>query len=173
MRLQQMGPVGGCQKFREGWQKGERSSKKEGNGKWKKMEKRKGNGKGRKYFYGKLSNRFLSIWKNMKTPLFPKFWEDTKLYLLKESRNLCFCVIPQKSSECLSHIFLQLRWRKLLKVAAFVIFLYSIILLFKIHQKFKGHFLNELRVSFHKCLYTISGLLQVAILRVNKLFSVN
>ena len=44
--------------------------------------------------------------------------------------------------------------------------------LFKIDKKFKGHFLNELRISFNKRLYTISGLLQVTILRVNKLFSV-
>ena len=39
-------------------------------------------------------------------------------------------------------------WRKLLKVAAFVIFPTSITVLFEIHQRFKGHFLNELRVSF-------------------------
>ena len=34
-----------------------------------------------------------------------------------------------------------------LEVAAFVIFPTSIMVLFEIHQRFKGHFLNELRVS--------------------------
>ena len=36
-----------------------------------------------------------------------------------------------------------------LKAAAFVIFPTSITVLFEIYQKFKGHFLNELRVSFN------------------------
>ena len=35
-----------------------------------------------------------------------------------------------------------------LKVAAFVIFPTSIMVLFEIHQRFKGQFLNELHVSF-------------------------
>ena len=43
---------------------------------------------------------------------------------------------------------LQLRSGKLLKVAAVGIFSTSIIVLFEIHQMFKGHFLNELCVSF-------------------------
>ena len=34
------------------------------------------------------------------------------------------------------------------KVAALVIFPISIMVLLEIHQRFKGHFLNELRVSF-------------------------
>ena len=38
--------------------------------------------------------------------------------------------------------------RKLLKVAAFVKFPTSIMVLFEIHQRFKDHFLNELRVYF-------------------------
>ena len=38
--------------------------------------------------------------------------------------------------------------RKLLKVAAFEIYPTSMMALFEIHQRFKGHFLNELRVSF-------------------------
>ena len=39
--------------------------------------------------------------------------------------------------------------RKLLKVAAFVIFPTSIKVLFETHQKFSGHFLKELRDSFN------------------------
>ena len=35
-----------------------------------------------------------------------------------------------------------------LKVAAFVIFPTSVMVLFEIHQRFEGHFLKELRVSF-------------------------
>ena len=35
-----------------------------------------------------------------------------------------------------------------LKVAAFVIFSTFIMVLFEIHQRFKGHFLNKLRVAF-------------------------
>ena len=38
---------------------------------------------------------------------------------------------------------------ELLKVAAVVIFPTSIMVLFEIYQRFKGHFLNELRVSFN------------------------
>ena len=52
-----------------------------------------------------------------------------------------------KKSNC---VFLQLRSRNLLKAAAFVIFPTSIMILFEIHQRFKGHFLNELRVSFNE-----------------------
>ena len=37
--------------------------------------------------------------------------------------------------------------KKLLKVAAFVICSTSFTILFKIHQRFKGHFLDELRIS--------------------------
>ena len=48
-----------------------------------------------------------------------------------------------KKSNC---VFLQLSWRKLLKVAAFIIFPTSIMVLFEIHQRFKGHFLNKLHV---------------------------
>ena len=45
------------------------------------------------------------------------------------------------------------RWRKLLKVAALVIFSISIMVLLEIHERFKGHFLNELRVSFNSDIY--------------------
>ena len=47
-------------------------------------------------------------------------------------------------------VYLSFTWRKLLKVEAFVIFPASIMVLFEIHQRFKGHILNELRVSFKK-----------------------
>ena len=40
-------------------------------------------------------------------------------------------------------------WRKFLKVVAFVIFPTSIMVLFEIHQGFKGHFLNELHIFFN------------------------
>ena len=43
---------------------------------------------------------------------------------------------------------LQLRSGKLLKIAVVGIFSTSIIVLFEIHQTFKGHFLNELSISF-------------------------
>ena len=45
--------------------------------------------------------------------------------------------------------FYNFRWRKFLKVAAYVIFPTSIMPLFEICQRLKGHFLNELRVSFN------------------------
>ena len=38
--------------------------------------------------------------------------------------------------------------KKTLKVAALVIFSTSIMVLFEMHQRFKRHFLDELRVSF-------------------------
>ena len=38
--------------------------------------------------------------------------------------------------------------KSLVKVAVFVIFPTSIMVLFEFHQRFKGQFLNELRVSF-------------------------
>ena len=44
--------------------------------------------------------------------------------------------------------FYNLSEKKILKVAPLVIFPTCIKVLFKIHQRFKGHFLNELRVSF-------------------------
>ena len=40
-------------------------------------------------------------------------------------------------------------FRKYLKVAAFVILPTSIMASFEIHRRFKGHVLNELRVSFN------------------------
>ena len=43
--------------------------------------------------------------------------------------------------------------KKLLKVAAFVIFTTSIMVLFEIHQRFKGHVLNELRVSLFEAYF--------------------
>ena len=50
-------------------------------------------------------------------------------------------------------LFLKLWWRKFLKVAAFVIFPTSIMVLFEIHQSFKGYILNELRFSFNRKLH--------------------
>ena len=50
-----------------------------------------------------------------------------------------------KKSNC---VFLYLRWRKHLKVAAFVIFPTSIMVLLEIRQRFKDHFFNESRVFF-------------------------
>ena len=70
--------------------------------------------------------------------------------------NFQICIsVPLKSTvtkkrNCASF---KLKWRKLLKEAAFAIFPTSIIALFEIHQRFKGHFLNELRVSFKHRLY--------------------
>ena len=45
--------------------------------------------------------------------------------------------------------FYNFRWRKFLKVGAYVTFPTSIMPLFEIYQRFKGHFLNKLRVSFN------------------------
>ena len=44
--------------------------------------------------------------------------------------------------------FYNLGEENFLNVAAFVIFPTSIMILFEIYQRFKGHFLNELRISF-------------------------
>ena len=44
--------------------------------------------------------------------------------------------------------FYNIRLRKILKVAAFIIFPTSKIVLLEIHLRFKGHFLNEMRLSF-------------------------
>ena len=46
--------------------------------------------------------------------------------------------------------FYNLGEENFLKVAAFVIFPTSIMVLFEIHQRFKGHFFNELRVSLNE-----------------------
>ena len=48
--------------------------------------------------------------------------------------------------------YYNLREKNFLKVAAFVIFPTSIMVLFKIHHSFTGHFLNELHVSYKECL---------------------
>ena len=52
----------------------------------------------------------------------------------------------------------EVRWRKLLKVAAFVMFLTSIIILFEIHERFKDHFLNGLPISFKDCAFSFKTL---------------
>ena len=84
-------------------------------------------------------------------------------FKLKETRNSYFRVTPKnyrlmffswkmlKSTVTKKVIvcFYNFRWRKFLKVAAYVIFPTSIMPLFEICQTLKGHFLNELRVSFN------------------------
>ena len=52
--------------------------------------------------------------------------------------------------------------KKLLKVAAFVLFPTSLMALFEIHQWFKGHFFNELRVSFKAMLHIYKNVFPVA-----------
>ena len=47
----------------------------------------------------------------------------------------------------------KVKVKKTLKVAALVIFSISIMVLLEIHERFKGHFLNELRVSFNSDIY--------------------
>ena len=83
-------------------------------------------------------------------------------FTLSGTRNSYFCVSPRnhrlmfvlwkqlkkvchKKSNC---VFINLVKRKILKVAAFVTFAISIMALFEIYQRFKGHFLNDLCVSF-------------------------
>ena len=51
--------------------------------------------------------------------------------------------------QCNVEVELDLRWRKLLKVLAFKIFVTSRMVLFEIHQRFKGHFFKKLHVSFN------------------------
>ena len=91
------------------------------------------------------------------------------LNILKETRNSYFCVTPKnhrlmffswkmlKSTFTKKVIvcFYNFRWWKFLKVAAYVIFPTSIMPLFEIYQRFKGHFLNELRVSFKFSYYSV------------------
>ena len=52
----------------------------------------------------------------------------------------------------------RLVWK--LTIPALVIFPTSIMVLFEIHQRFKGNFLNELRVSFNNksCLFMVTYL---------------
>ena len=71
-----------------------------------------------------------------------------------------FVYLPKIIGQCLSHANIKkhchkksmcifiISVKKTFKVAAFAIFWSSIMVLFEIHKKFKGHFLNELCVSF-------------------------
>ena len=71
----------------------------------------------------------------------------------KSSVNVCIMeilksTVTKKVIVCFNNLG---EWRKLLEVAAFVIFPASIMVFFrtfKIHQGFRGHFLNELRGCF-------------------------
>ena len=73
-----------------------------------------------------------------------------KKVLLKEKRN-SYCLmkilkrIVTKKINCVFFVYVK---KTSLKVAAFVIFPTSVMVLFEIHQKVKGHFLNELCVYF-------------------------
>ena len=59
----------------------------------------------------------------------------------KSSGNVCLMKILKSNVHKKSNsMFLQLRWRKLLKVAAFVIFPTPIMVVFEIHQRFKVTF---------------------------------
>ena len=85
----------------------------------------------------------------------------SKIVGLKEKYNSNFCVAPKnlgKTTKKLCHkrsdcALLQLWWSEVLKVAAFVRFPICIMDLFEIYQRFKVHFLNELRVSFNLQVY--------------------
>ena len=88
---------------------------------------------------------------------------DIGLHHVRVKRNTQFILLcnPQKSSVnvCVMKILISSVSKKSvcfyklgvknLKVAVFVIFPTSIMVLFEIHQRFKGHFLNELRISFN------------------------
>ena len=108
--------------------------------------------------------------------LFHMFTQSIKFYtfnyhVLKETRSSYFCLTPKNHRLMLVSwkklkstvtkkkviVFLKLWWRKLLKVAAFVTFPLSIMVFFEIHQRFKGHFLNKLRISFksNRCLKNV------------------
>ena len=70
--------------------------------------------------------------------------------------NLCLMKIIKKLCHKKGNsVFLQQWWRKPLKVAAFETFPISIMVLFEIHQRFKGHFLKELCFSFKENLDSI------------------
>ena len=68
----------------------------------------------------------------------------------KSSANACLIrILKSTVTEEVIVCFYNLRWGKfLIKVAAFVIFPTTAMVLFEISQGFKGHFLNELRVFF-------------------------
>ena len=84
------------------------------------------------------------------------------MFVNKHSRYLkCACLKKWKASRCaICMVFFYMKANVLpdfhicisvsLKVRAFVIFPTSIMVLFEIHQRFKGHFLNELCVSFDR-----------------------
>ena len=65
---------------------------------------------------------------------------SVNVYLMKTFKKHCY-----RKTNC---VFLKFQGRNLLKVAAFTTFPISIMVSFEIHQRFKSHFLNKLRVSF-------------------------
>ena len=81
---------------------------------------------------------------------------SVNVFLIQNNKKHC-----HKKSIC---VFLYLRRSKLFKVTAFAIFQTSKMILFEIHQRFKGRFLNELHVSFKKTcsvlLHLLDGLIQ-------------
>ena len=80
------------------------------------------------------------------------------LKAFEENVQFIFLCSPQKSSVnvCIMKILKSTVTKKVIvcfynlgeEVVAFIIFPTSIMVLFETHQRFKGHFLNELRVSF-------------------------
>ena len=90
--------------------------------------------------------------------------QDWATFYFKRNAQFIFLCNPTKYSVnvCLMKILKSTVTKKVIlcfnnlgeenaaKVAVFVIFPISIMVLFEIHQRSKGHFLNELRVSF-KC----------------------
>ena len=106
-----------------------------------------------------LCGCFCFMWQWLLIAIMKRYAERCALQLyrtfLKETWNSCFCVTPidhrlmfvlwkyyialsQKKSFCV----FMLRRRKLLKIAAFVIFPTSIMVLFEIYQTFKSHSLK-------------------------------
>ena len=58
------------------------------------------------------------------------------------------CLMEVLKSTAIKKIVFITYMKKILKVAAFVIFPTSIMVLFEIHQRFEGHFLHKSCVSF-------------------------
>ena len=92
----------------------------------------------------RLKYKKIKLWSNS---LLEHFSYVTFLKTIVINVNVNVFLMRSIKKHCLNKsnfVFLKLWWRKLLKVAAFVIFSSSIIALLETHQRFKGHFLNEI-----------------------------
>ena len=112
----------------------------------------------------RLGSKYASVMEEVAFSKISKFSQKITIleYSFSAKCNSNFCVAPKnrlvKITKKLCHkrsscVLLQLWRSEVLKVAAFVTFPICIMVLFKIYQRFKDHFLNELRVSFKLQVY--------------------